>query len=104
MIVLFLRKQQNVQMSTSMIMKMGIRGACAGTLATMFVEFIRLPFHDYMLNEDIAIGRVFVVLLWVGAVAIMEEVVKIGAVALGLKRNADDAEAVAAPAHPLAQF
>merc|ERR1719379_2462997 len=102
MVCLYLRKQQDVQISTSMIMKMVCRGAVAGTIATMIVEFIRLPFHDYMLNEELVVGRVFVVLLWVGFVAVMEEVVKLGAVALGLKRSEDDSEAI--PAHPLAQF
>jgi RsiW-degrading membrane proteinase PrsW (M82 family) len=93
LICLYLRKQQDIQMATSLIMKMACRGAVAGTLATMFVEFVRLPFHDYMLNEDLVVGRVFTVLLWVGFVAIMEEVLKLVAVALGLKRDQGDAEA-----------
>jgi hypothetical protein len=96
MVCLYLRKQQNVQMGTSIVMKMACRGAVAGTLATMFVEFVRLPFHDYMMNEDLVVSRVLVVLLWVGVVAIMEEAMKLGSVALGLKRNRDDAEALSA--------
>merc|ERR1740130_2622877 len=102
MVCLYLRKSQEVQVSTSMIMKMGCRGAAAGVLATMLVEFIRLPFHDYMLNEEIVIGRVFCVLLWVAFVVLMEEAVKIGSVALGMKRSEDDQEAIAG--HGLTQY
>lgn len=96
MICLCLRKQQEVQISNSMIMKMTCRGAIAGTLATLFVEFVRLPFHDYMQSEELVVGRVFIVLLWVGVVAIMEEAIKLGAVAVGLKRSEDDTEATSA--------
>jgi len=45
MTCLFLRKSGEVQISASMIMKMGCRGFVAGGLATLAVEFIRLPFH-----------------------------------------------------------
>merc|ERR1719424_2481365 len=73
---------------------MGCRGAFVGLLATLFVEFIRLPFHNFMQNEESAFSRVLVVLLWVGFVALAEEVLKIGSVALGLKRSEDDQEAL----------
>jgi len=98
----YLRKSQEVQISTSIIMKMACRGAVAGTLATMFVEFLRLPFQDFLKEEEFIVARVFVVLLWVSCVAIMEEVMKIGIVALGLKRSESDLEAI--PSHPLTHF
>jgi len=98
----YLRKSQEVQISTSIIMKMACRGAVAGALATMFVEFLRLPFQDYLKEEELVIARVIVLLLWVAAVAVMEEVMKIGIVALGLKRTESDQEAI--PSHPLTHF
>merc|ERR1719375_1471307 len=52
---LWLRKQQEVKLATSIIMKMGFRGAVAGVLCTFFVEFVRLPFHDYMAEEDLVV-------------------------------------------------
>lgn len=91
MICLYLRKQQSVQLQTSIIMKMGCRGAIAGILCTLFVEFIRLPFHDYMKEEELVVARVCVVLLWVAVVAIMEEVAKLALAFAGLKRR-DDTE------------
>merc|ERR1719160_417047 len=91
MICLYLRKQQDVQISNSMIMMMTCRGAIAGTLCTLFVEFIRLPFHDYMKEEELVVARVCVVLLWVAVVAIMEEVAKLALAFAGLKHR-DDTE------------
>jgi len=102
MVCFYLRKAQEVQVSTSMIMKMACRGAVAGTVATIFVEFLRLPFQDYLKEEELVIGRVIVVLLWVSAVAIMEEAIKVGCIALGLKRSENDQEAISV--HPLTQF
>jgi len=102
MVCLYLRKSQEVQISTSMIMQMVCRGAVAGTLATIFVEFLRLPFQDYLKEEELVIGRVFVVLLWVSCVAVLEELLKIGVVALGLKRSEDDQEAISG--HQLTRF
>jgi len=99
---LYLRKAQDVQISTSMIMKMACRGAVVGVLATIFVEFLRLPFQDYLKEEEIIVARVFVVLLWVSAIAVMEEAMKIGIVALGLKRSENDQEAI--PGNDLTRF
>jgi RsiW-degrading membrane proteinase PrsW (M82 family) len=96
MVCLYLRKAQEVQISTSMIMKMACRGAVAGALCTMLVEFIRLPFHDYM-GEANDVNRLFSVLFWVGFMVLLEESTKIGSIALGLKRSEDDQEALSGP-------
>jgi len=53
-----------------------------------------------MKTEDFWFGRFLAVIFWVLFVAIMEEVLKIGCVALGLKRRSDDAES----SYPVAQF
>jgi len=102
MACLYLRKRAEVQISVSMLTKMGCRGAVAGLLSTMLVEFIRLPFHNYMKDEENAVGRVFAVIFWVAFVALFEEIVKIGTVALGLKRSSTDDEAL--PAASFAHF
>jgi len=94
---LYLRKSADVQLSVSMLPKMIFRVSIAGLLACMAVEFIRLPFHNYMSSEENVLGRVVAVLFWVAFVALFEEVLKIGTVALGLKRSSDDQEALPGP-------
>jgi len=66
--------------------------ADAGKLLLLFFlcQVSGLPFHDFMRREENVLVRVVAVLFWIGFVAIMEEGLKIGAVALGLKRNDDD--------------
>lgn len=97
LVCLFLRKSADVQLSVSMLTKMACRGAFAGLLATMAVEYIRLPFRNYLATEIHVPARVVVVICWVAFIALFEEVLKIGTVAFGLKRSSADQEAVSAP-------
>lgn len=82
-----LRKYWNVDMSTAMVLKYVCRGAAAGVLATMFIEFIHLPFQDNLSQNDNLVSRIFLVLFVVVFIAVIEEAAKLGGMVLGLKRE-----------------